>query len=113
MVELIGTSPAVFIGLTVGVMGFASYVTGQALAKTWRPAWHAVPYCLLITCADRFLTFGLFQGQLLLLSGYLIDFGVLLGLALLAYRLTQARKMVAQYPWIYERRGPFSWREKS
>ncbi len=113
MAELLGTSPAVFIGLTIGVMGFASYITGQGLAKTWRPAWQAVPYCLLITCADRFLTFGLFQGQLLLLSGYLIDFGVLLGIALLGYRLTQAHKMVAQYPWIYERRGPFGWREKS
>ncbi len=113
MEELLGTSLAVFIGLTIGVMGFASYVTGHSLAKTWRPAWHAVPYCLLLACADRFLTFGLFQGQLLLLSGYLIDFGVLLGLALLAFRLTQVHKMVTQYPWIYERRGPFDWREKS
>lgn len=113
MTDVLGTSLPVFIGLTMGVMGFASFVTGRALANTWRPAWQAVPYCLLIACADRFLTFGLFQGQLLLLSGYLIDFGVLLGLALLGYRLTQAHKMVAQYPWIYERRGPFGWREKS
>ena len=113
MVDLIGTGPEVFIGMTVGVIGFASYMTGQGLANTWRPAWHAVPYCLLLACVDRFLTWSLFQGQLLLLSGYLISYCVLLGLALLAYRLIQARKMVAQYPWIYERRGPFGWREKS
>jgi len=30
-----------------------------------------------------------------------------------AYRLTQAHKMVAQYPWLYERAGLFAWREKA
>ena len=32
--------------------------------------------------------------------------------ALLAFRLTLARKMPAQYPWLYERAGPFHWRAK-
>jgi hypothetical protein len=27
--------------------------------------------------------------------------------------MTQARKMVKQYPWLYERSGLFSWRERS
>ena len=62
--------------------------------------------------AARFLTFALFEGELLLLSGYLIDAAVLIAIALFAYRLTQARKMVAQYPWLYERAGAFGWRHK-
>jgi len=97
----------------VVLMGFASFMTGQALANTWRPMWQAVPYCLLLGAADRFLTWGLFQGELLLLSGYVVDTLVLIAIALFAYRLTLAHKMVAQYPWIYERVGLLSWREKS
>ncbi len=114
MVEILGTTWPALIGVTMLVvaMTFASFITGQGLANTWRPIWQIVPYSLLLGCADRFLTWGLFEGELFLLSGYVIDTLVLLLIALIAYRLTQARMMVAQYPWIYERAGPFSWREK-
>jgi hypothetical protein len=110
--DLVGTSLPVFIGLTVVVMGFASYMTGQALANTWRPAWHVLPYALLLGCADRFLVYGLFDGELWLLSGYVIDTAVLLAIGALAFRLNRARKMVSQYPWLYELTSPLTWREK-
>ncbi len=113
MESLLGTTLAVFIGLTVGVMGFAAYMTGQGLANTWKPVWHAVVYCILLGFADRFLTFALFDGKLLSASGYLIDTGVLTIIALVAYRLTLAHKIVSQYPWLYEASGLFSWRKKS
>jgi hypothetical protein len=29
-----------------------------------------------------------------------------------AHRLTLARKMASQYPWIYERAGLLGWRER-
>lgn len=106
---LLGTSPGVFIGLTVGVMGFVAYMTGQAVAVTWKPAWQAALYTLLLGLADRFLTFALFQGELLSLSGYLIDTAVLLILTLLSWRMARARTMVNQYPWLYRRSGPFGW----
>ena len=61
--------------------------------------------------ADRFIIFSLFGGELLLLSGYIIDTAVIMTVALLSYRATRARTMVAQYPWLYERAGPFGWRE--
>ncbi len=112
MVELLGTAWWVFIVVTVIVMGFASFATGQGLANTWRPIWQILPYSVLLGCADRFLTWGLYQGELFLLSGFVIDTLVLLAIASLAYRLAQARKMVTQYPWIYERAGPLAWREK-
>jgi hypothetical protein len=111
--ELLGTSWPVFVGMTVAVMGFASFITGQALANTWRPMWQLVPYAILLGCADRFLTWGLFEGELFLLSGYVIDTLVLMAISALAFRATQARRMVAQYPWLYERSGPLGWREKS
>lgn len=112
MENLIGTTIPVFIGVTVILSGFAAYMTGQALAATWRPVRQAFLYSLLLGLADRFLTWALFQGELLLLSGYLIDTFVILLITLMAYRLTLARRMAAQYPWIYERSGPFTWREK-
>ena len=113
MEEILGTRLGVFFGLTVVVMGFAAYSTGQALANTWKPAWHALVYAVLLGFGDRFLTFALFEGELLSLSGYLIDTAVLVAVALLGYRLSLARKMVKQYPWLYERSGPFSWRKKT
>ena len=59
MESMLGTSLGVFIGITVIVMGFAAYMTGQALGNTWKPAWHAVVYGILLGFADRFLPIGL------------------------------------------------------
>jgi branched-chain amino acid transport system ATP-binding protein len=113
MEALLGTTWSVFFTVTVVVMGFAAFMTGQALAGTWKPIWQAVFYCLLLGFGDRFLVFSLFDGKLASLSGYLIDTAILIAIALFAYRLTQARKMASQYPWIYERSGLLGWREKS
>lgn len=112
MEELLGVRLSVFLGLTVVVMGFAAYATGQAIAETWNPWWHAVGYAMLLGVADRFLGFALFDGELLSLSGYLIDSAVLVTVALAGFRLTLVGKMVRQYPWLYQRAGPFTWRRK-
>jgi hypothetical protein len=37
---------------------------------------------------------------------------LIVGITAVAFRLTLARKVPTQYPWLYERRGPFGWREK-
>lgn len=112
MEALTGTTLPVFLTVTVVIMGFAAFMTGQALAATWKPAWQPVCYCLLLGLGDRFLVFSLFGGELLSPSGYLVDVAVLVVISLFAYRLTKARKMASQYPWIYERAGLLSWREK-
>lgn len=112
MESILGTSVGVFLGITVALIGFAAFMTGQALANTWKPMWHAVVYAILLGFVDRFLTFALFEGELLSLSGYLIDTAVLVVIILLAFRISQARKMVGQYPWLYERAGLFGWRQK-
>lgn len=112
MEALLGTTVGVFVGVTVCLTGFAAFMTGQALAQGWRPAWQIVPYCLLLGAADRFLVWGLFKGAGLLPSGYVIDTAVIMAICAAAYRLTLARRMTAQYPWLYERTGPFGWRRR-
>ncbi len=112
MESLLGTTLGVFLGVTVALMGFAAFMTGQALANTWKPMWHAVVYGVLLGLGSRFLIFALFEGTLLSLTGYLTDTAALIVIALFAYRLNQARRMVTQYPWLYERRGLFGWRRR-
>jgi hypothetical protein len=37
--DILGGALADFIGVTIVLFGGASFLTGQALASTWRPAW--------------------------------------------------------------------------
>ena len=113
MEHLIGNSLAVFIGVTCVLAGGAAWMTGQALALTWRPAWQAAGYALLLTLADRFLIFALFEGRLLSLAGFGLDAATLIAIAMAAHRITLAGQMVKQYPWLYERQGLLSWRKRS
>jgi hypothetical protein len=112
METVLGASAASFFGLTVLLFGAAALATGRALARHWRPAWHILPYALLLAAADRFLLYALFGGVLLSASGYALATAILLIVAGLSYRLSQARLMVRQYPWLFERAGPVSWRER-
>ncbi len=112
MESLLGTSLQVFVGVTCIVIGFAAYMTGQAMANTWRPMWQLFIYGALLGWVSRFLTFSLYDGELLSLTGYVIDTAVLIAIALFGYRLTRARKMVNQYPWLYERAGLFGWKSR-
>ena len=112
MDELFAAGLLVFIFVTLILSGFAAFMSGQALANTWRPMWQALPYSLGLGALDRFLTWALFKGPLVAILPYLFDTAILLVICLVAYRSTQARKMVMQYPWIYERMGPFGWRER-
>jgi hypothetical protein len=113
MEALLGTSPGVFIGLTVVIIGGAAIMTGRALADGWKPPWQVVAACIGLALADRFLVYALFEGELLSLSGFLIDFVVITALALIAHRLTVVHKMIAQYPWRYERTSLWNYREKA
>jgi len=101
----------VFIGLTLMLFGAAAYMTGQAIAITWRPLRQVFLYALLLGAADRFLVFALFDGELTSLVGYLIDTTAITLIGLLAFRITRVNRMVSQYPWIYRRSGLLGWEE--
>lgn len=108
---MIGAPLSVFIGLTVVLIGGAGWMTGRALARGWKSAWLVLPYGVLLGLVDRFLTWALFHGELMSLSGLVIDSAVILAIGTLAHRFTRARMMVAQYPWLYHRTGLLTWRE--
>jgi branched-chain amino acid transport system ATP-binding protein len=110
---MITESLLVFVGISVVLFGAAAFLMGQAIGETWRPWWHNLPYGLLLAAACRFLTYALFGADLLSLAGYLASAVIIIALALLAWRLARVRRMLAQYPWLYERDGMFSWREKA
>ena len=112
MEALLGTSFGVFLALTVVVAGGAAIMTGRALADGWKSPWQVLFACFGLALADRFLVYALFGGELLSLSGFVIDFLVIAAMALLAYRVTLVRRMVTQYPWRYERISLFSYRER-
>jgi len=113
MMEFFGTNWPIFIGATVLLMGFAAFMSGRALAIGWRPAWHLVPTSILLGLGDRFVVWALFQAELATLPGLLLDTAVLALIVVGAYRVTQARRMVQQYPWLYQRVGLVAWRRKT
>jgi len=112
MTEILGITPGLFFVTTVLLFGGAAWQTGQALAETWRPFTYLIPYALMLAVTDRLLLVLLFGGEFLAVLPFLIAGGYLVGIATLAYRLTRVRKMVNQYPWIYERDGLLGWRER-
>jgi hypothetical protein len=100
----------VFVTGIIG--GGAAWATGRAIAETWRPYRQAFGYMLLLGGAVRFAHFALFQGELLSVPSYLADMLYLLAVGSISWRLTRARRMASQYRWLYERTGPFTWRER-
>ncbi|CAA7611848.1 conserved membrane hypothetical protein [Magnetospirillum sp. LM-5] len=105
-------SVPVFIGITILFMGGCAFMTGNALARTWRPWWMGALYALGLGAADRFIGFALFGGSLLSPGGYVIDTMVLEAITLAAWRVTLAKRMCDQYPWLYQRSGLFGWTDK-
>jgi hypothetical protein len=110
---LLGGPVPSFLGMTILLFGGAAVMTGQALARNWRGAWQLLPYALLLAAGDRFLLFALFGAELLSVTGYVIAAVLLCVFAGLAFRATQARRMVSQYPWLYVRAGLLAWRERN
>lgn len=99
--------------ITVVMGGWAAWMTGRAIAITWRPYWQLALYLLLLGGAVRFIHFALFDGTLLSLRYYIVDTVVLFIIGSLGFRYNQTKLMTSQYRWLYERTSPFSWREKA
>ena len=102
-----------FLFVTVIMGGWAAWMTGRAIAITWRVYWNLILYLLILGAAVRFIHFALFGGTLLSIHYYVIDTIVILIIGTLGFRYYRARQMTSQYRWLYERTGPFGWKEKS
>jgi hypothetical protein len=105
-------SLADFLLVTVFLGGGAAWLTGRAVALTWRSWWQLFLYAVLLGLAVRFIHFALFGGTLLSVRFYLVDLAILLALGSIGYRLTRTSQMVGQYSWLYSRSGPLSWRHR-
>jgi hypothetical protein len=102
----------IFVLVTILMGGSAAYVSGKAIAQTWRPFWQIPLYMLILAAAVRFCHYALFWEPLLSLKSYVVDFTVALIAASFGYRLVRTRQMTHQYGWLYRRRGPLSWRRE-
>jgi hypothetical protein len=103
----------VFLLVSVLMGGGAAYLSGRAIAGTWRPLWHVVMYMLVLGGAVRFMHFALFGGTLLSFHYYLVDTLICLGFGWLGFRATRAGQMATQYVWLYARSGWLKWRPNS
>jgi hypothetical protein len=103
----------VFLLVTVFLGGGAAWLTGRAIAGTWRPWWQLPAYVLLLAAAVRFIHSALFGGTLVSPRYYLVDAIVCLIFAMAAFRTTRAGQMSTQYAFIHARRGLFGWRRRS
>ena len=97
--------------VTGAIGGAAAWLTGRAIAQTWRPFWHLLVYVALLGAAVRFVHFALLEADLLALLSYIVDTLFLLAVASLSFRIARTSQMVTQYPWLYERVGPLRWRD--
>jgi hypothetical protein len=105
-------SLGVFLLVSVFLGGGAAWLSGRAIAATWRPWWHVAFYMLVLSLAVRFLHFALFDAKFLSLHYYLVDYAVCLGFGYLGFRLTRVDQMVTRYSWINERAGLLRWRRR-
>ncbi len=108
-----------YLILVVIMGGGAAFMAGRALASGWKPVSQLIAYMIPFTAAVRFLQYALFNDAKLgtpnLTSGYyfITDFILLAAIAWLGYQMTRTNQMVRQYPWLYEKSGPFGWKAKT
>ncbi|BAU46855.1 membrane protein [Sulfurifustis variabilis] len=111
MEEWLGIAVPAYAGL-LALFGLPAFLTGQAAARQWRGPAQALGYAALLALAARFLIYALFEGRLVSATGFATDLAFLAAVALVAHRVTHVRCVLAQYPWLYERAGPFGYRAR-
>lgn len=102
-----------FLLVTVIMGGWAAWMSGRAVALSWKPPVQLFFYIILLGMLVRFIHFALFQGTLLSLRFYLVDTVILMTIAFAGWRYMRTTQMTTQYRWLYERSGPFAWRERN
>lgn len=102
-----------FLFVTCVLGGWAAWMTGRAMASTWRPYPVLVAYLMLLGLAVRFIHFSLFGGTLLSIHYYLVDTVVLQVIGAAGYRMTRVAQMTSKYRWLYLANGPFAWKDRA
>ncbi len=81
-----------FILITVVLGGAAAWQMGRAIAQTWRPLIMLPLYVAMLNCGVRFVHFAMFQGTLLSVHYYLVDYVFILAFAYLGWRMQRAKR---------------------
>ena len=102
-----------FLLVTVAMGGGAAWLSGRAIAATWRPWLHVAGYMLILGAAVRFIHFALFDGTLLSPQFYAVDTVICLLFGYLGFRITRVAQMTTQYRWINERAGLLRWSRRT
>lgn len=102
-----------FLLVTCVMGGWGAWMTGRAMASTWRPYPVLVGYLLLLGAAVRFIHFALFGGTLLSAHYYLVDTLVVQIVGALGYRMTRVTQMTDKYRWLYLPDGPLFWKDRA
>jgi hypothetical protein len=103
----------VFLLVTIAMGGGAAWLSGRAIAATWRPWWHILPYMLILGAAVRFMHFALFEATLASLPHYLVDSAFCLLFGFLGFRVKRASQMATQYGFLNARTGLLSWARRA
>lgn len=112
MLEWFGNTLGAVLLFNLVLVAPGSFAAGHAVAITWRPWAQIVFYTALLSATLRFFDYALAGGELWSVGGFLLGWAVQLAIGSLAYRLTRARLMVRQYPWLYRRKGLLGWEER-
>src|SRR5262245_17766994 len=97
--------------ISIGMGGTAAYLSGKAIAQTWRPFWHVPFYMLILAAMIRFCHFSLFDEPFLSLPSYAADFAIAFALAAVGFGRVRAHQMRTPYGWLYQGRGPLGRRK--
>lgn len=93
-----------FVIVTLILGGLAAFVSGRAIAETWRPRWQAALYMLPLAAGVRFVHFAVFGEPLLSARSYLVDLAILLVASMAGYLSMRRYQMERQYGWEANRR---------
>ena len=102
VLELVQDNAVPFLLVTVVLGGGAAWLSGRAIAQTWRPWWQGMLYMFMLGGAVRFIHYALFDGTLSPV-GYAVDTAVALAFAGAGFRATRARQMARQYGFLRDR----------
>ncbi len=98
-------NPWVFLLCTIILGGATAYVTGKAIAETWRPFWQVIAYLMCLGVVVRFIQFALFQERLLSMRNYLVDIAALIVFGVVGYAVARRHQMATQYSWAATKSG--------
>ncbi len=90
----------------------ASWLSAKGVAKSWKPMVAFALNAVFLAAAVRFLHFALYGGTMFSLGLYIPDLIVLSLVGVVGFLYTRTNQMTAQYPWLYEKASPLSWKDR-